>query len=157
MPFSIFVDPAGLQRLTNVELGTRAASNFMRTYVNSSITRREVSEIFIKTLRPMIPKRSGKLAASLQYRDDGVKNQFWWLSYGSMLTRGIPPHSIDGNPKLSFFWEKTQTQFIGPHVNHPGVSPRPWVRDAVYDSMLEIRAYMRLLGEQTFRMIKAPV
>lgn len=36
------------------------------------------------------------------------------------LDEGTPPHRIDGNPLLSFYWPKVGRVVVFRHVNHPG-------------------------------------
>jgi hypothetical protein len=43
-------------------------------------------------------------------------------TYSITTVKRSQRHPIDAKraPNLVFFWEREQTQFVGPHVNHPG-------------------------------------
>lgn len=46
------------------------------------------------------------------------------------VEKGTKPHTITGNPYLSFFWKKKGTQVITRSVNHPGNRAYPFVEPA---------------------------
>lgn len=45
-------------------------------------------------------------------------------------------------PNLVFFWQKEDRWFVGPHVNHPGVAPRPYLFPAVQKHRSTIRGLL---------------
>ena len=59
------------------------------------------------------------------------------LDYAASIEMGAAPHSIDAKnvENLKFFWERENTQFYGPHVNHPGNRPYRFMRNGSEESM----------------------
>ena len=56
---------------------------------------------------------------------------------GPMIERGTPPHSIDSHGPWPLRNPDTG-QVFGPHVNHPGTSPQPFIAPAA-ESMAGVR------------------
>jgi hypothetical protein len=54
-----------------------------------------------------------------------------------ILESGARAHLIQGNPILSFFWDKVGKQVFFPQVNHPGFSGTQSMKDA-FDSMQSV-------------------
>jgi len=52
--------------------------------------------------------------------------------HAEYIEDGTKPHVIRARrvPNLYFWWEREQTWFEGPHVNHPGTEARPFFRTA---------------------------
>lgn len=68
---------------------------------------------------------------------DAPDARAWEYGSGLHSTRGPQAkYSIDAKnvPNLVFWWEKEQKWFVGPHVNHPGIPARPYLRPALYDN-----------------------
>lgn len=68
-----------------------------------------------------VPKKTGRTASTIRaiIKGNQVSLEASGLAAAAQET-GAVPHPIDGRP-LRFWWEKRGVQFVGPHVNHPGV------------------------------------
>lgn len=94
----------------------RSARGFARKY-----SRRIPKAIKVGTV-----KSTQETASITIFVDTGVAPQ------ALAFERGAKPHPIDARnaPNLVFWWEKKDTLFIGPHVNHPGIKKRPYLQPA---------------------------
>lgn len=45
--------------------------------------------------------------------------------------KGTPPHVINGNPLLVFYWAKAGKVVAFPRVNHPGTKPNEYLTDSL--------------------------
>jgi hypothetical protein len=67
----------------------------------------------------------------------------WEYGSGLHRTKGSPAkYSIDAKnvPDLVFFWQRENRWFVGPHVNHPGIAARPYLRPALKNNIERIKA-----------------
>ena len=97
-------------------------------------------ELFATVLGPEIsvsaiayaPKRTGELARSIEFHMTGhsliVAAHAPYAAYVEMGTR---PHPINAHGDYSLHNAGTG-QYFGPHVNHPGTKPEPYLRPALY-------------------------
>lgn len=46
-------------------------------------------------------------------------------------------------PTLVFWWEKRDTLFVGPHVNHPGVKARPYLSKSLAENKRRILGILK--------------
>lgn len=53
--------------------------------------------------------------------------------HAAIFEKGAKNHPIDAKnaPNLVFWWDKMETMFVGKHVDHPGMKPRPFMSVAV--------------------------
>jgi len=99
------VNGVDLQRMANVDLGTRRAAQFAREFPTDPTVGRTVYNIMLKNLRentpvlnqknsPTAPHKPGELRDSIKGFKIGGRIQWYWLAYGAMLVRGTPAHDI---------------------------------------------------------------
>ncbi len=97
-------------------------------------------QLFLSRLGPEIstsavayaPKKTGELAKSIEFH-------LWVHSlivaahapYAAWVELGTRPHAIDAHGPYSLHNAETG-QYFGPHVNHPGTRPEPYLRPALY-------------------------
>lgn len=86
------------------------------------------------------PIRTGLLRASTDVTGTAMVGDFVALGsifslvpYAGYTDAGTPPHPIDGNPLLYFFWEKLGRFVALPHVNHPGTAGTQWFNGGADD------------------------
>lgn len=96
------------------------------------------------------PKKTGHLAESVHKSEEfaadepasfpdyatGVGSN---LEYAAAQELGARPHSIDAHGPYSLHNAETG-EFFGPHVNHPGNRPQPYLRPALVQAVEELDA-----------------
>ncbi len=93
----------------------------------------------------------GNLRRSLRFVVGDLGAVLMGAGYGRFVIGGTQPHAIDAKnaTSLRFWWARRGTQFVGPHVNHPGTKPNDF-RAAAMAAALEggvmSRIYDQMLG-----------
>jgi hypothetical protein len=96
--------------------------------------------LFLTVLGPEIsvsaiayaPKKTGELARSIEFHLAGHSLIVAaHAPYAAYVELGTKPHAIDAHGPYSLHNAETG-QYFGPHVNHPGTKPEPYLRPALY-------------------------
>ena len=97
-------------------------------------------QLFLTVLGPEIsisaiayaPKKTGELAKSIEFHL-AVHSLIIaaHAPYAAYVECGTRPHPIDAHGPYSLHNAETG-QYFGPHVNHPGTKPKPYLRPALY-------------------------
>ena len=79
------------------------------------------------------PHEAGELKASIEDHLEGPRTLIVaaHAPYAAYVELGTSPHSIDAHGPWSLHNAVTG-QYFGPHVNHPGTPPEPYLRPALY-------------------------
>lgn len=146
MAFRRIIEVSGvdLQRLAQVDLGTRAAARFAHEFPLDPDVGRQLYNIMLAKIRektpvvnlsksPTSPHPPGALRKSIKGYKIGGTTQWYWLAYGSILVRGNPAHTIEPDAGRSM---GLSARYVGATyaVNKLGMShvrfraPRPALR-----------------------------
>lgn len=156
-----------LQRLAEVDLGTQAAARFARDFPINQPMRRGIISVVTREVKKQIPVDTGRLKNSLRSIQLGDRIQWYWMWYGSIITRGIPnsytiaaQNRPSGNKSrrhsLCFMWKKlglpSLSFFIS--VTHPPLPPRPFVRAGIREAQIYLDPLLNSYGNKLFRIIR---
>ena len=112
------------------------ALTFMDVRLGPSIARdaRTYAPVGVSTppTRRVPPHEAGELKASIEHHMEGpdliVEAH---APYAAYVELGTFPHGITAHGDWSLHNAVTD-QYFGPHVHHPGNTPRPYLRPALY-------------------------
>jgi hypothetical protein len=95
----------------------------------------KMADKYLEIIRAKTPEKTGETrkswTVSLKSSPDAVE---WTISpvgreeIVAYLEYGTKDHVIEGNPLLSFYWEKLGTDVVFKWVHHPGTKPLAIVR-----------------------------
>jgi hypothetical protein len=172
-----------LQRIANADFGSRAAARWARDFAADPVVHKMVVSTIGRNLKTMMPRKTGALRKSLRATSIGNRIEWFWLFYGSILSRGIKSaYKIQARDGLSDRPKKVRTFSGGPYkgrtltmgharmlrfepkgsmmpiyrfiVTHPPMKADPFLRAAIRESQIELEEELQEIGKLLFRTIK---
>ena len=94
----------------------------------------------------------GALRDSIRFDLDGLTASFAAIDYASFVIGGTSPHVIQGNPLLSFDWDKAGGFVVLASVRHPGTAPNDFRAAAAARAADEADDQLEALGDWVAEM-----